>query len=171
MSPFALILLLVTALDGQAVLWLDVPFVRQVDDGCGAACIAMLIRYWQPATPAEEPEAIFRSLFEPKSRGIPARRVEEYFRGRGYSAYAFKGSWEDLSQHLAKGRPLIASLRPNKSAQAHYVVVAGIDTVRGLVQLNDPARGKLTMMHRRDFERAWGECGYWTLLALPPSGP
>ena len=27
--------------------WLDVPFVRQEKNGCGAACLTMLIRYWK----------------------------------------------------------------------------------------------------------------------------
>ena len=28
-------------------VWLDVPFVRQEKDGCGAASIAMVMQYWQ----------------------------------------------------------------------------------------------------------------------------
>ena len=168
MPPFALTLLLATALDHQPVLWLDVPFIRQVENGCGAACIVMVLRYWQPSAPAEEPQAVFRSLFEPKSNGIPAVRMEGYFRRQGYHVYAFRGRWDDLAHHLAKGRPLIAALRRGKSEPAHYVVVAGIDTVRDLVQLNDPARVKLRSMRRNDFEREWRECDYWTLLALPP---
>ncbi len=28
-------------------VWLDVPFVKQEKDGCGAASIAMVIQYWR----------------------------------------------------------------------------------------------------------------------------
>ena len=28
-------------------VWLDVPFVKQEKDGCGAASIAMVMQYWQ----------------------------------------------------------------------------------------------------------------------------
>jgi len=28
-------------------IWLDVPFVKQEKDGCGAASIAMVMQYWQ----------------------------------------------------------------------------------------------------------------------------
>ena len=30
-----------------AGVWLDVPFVKQEKDGCGAASIAMVMQYWQ----------------------------------------------------------------------------------------------------------------------------
>ena len=32
---------------GIANLWLDVPFVPQQKDGCGAASIAMVMQYWE----------------------------------------------------------------------------------------------------------------------------
>jgi len=28
-------------------VWLDIPFVKQEKDGCGAASIAMVMQYWQ----------------------------------------------------------------------------------------------------------------------------
>jgi len=28
-------------------IWLDIPFVKQEKDGCGAASIAMVMQYWQ----------------------------------------------------------------------------------------------------------------------------
>ena len=31
----------------QPGVWLDVPFVRQEKNGCGAASIAMVMQYWQ----------------------------------------------------------------------------------------------------------------------------
>ena len=27
-------------------LWLDVPFVKQVENGCGAAVLSMTMQYW-----------------------------------------------------------------------------------------------------------------------------
>src|ERR1700733_7458123 len=32
---------------GGAGVWLDVPFVKQDKNACGAASIAMVMRYWQ----------------------------------------------------------------------------------------------------------------------------
>jgi Papain-like cysteine protease AvrRpt2 len=34
-----------------AGLWLDVPFVKQEKDGCGAASIAMVMQYWRRQQP------------------------------------------------------------------------------------------------------------------------
>jgi len=31
----------------QTAVWLDVPFVKQEKNGCGAASIAMVMQYWQ----------------------------------------------------------------------------------------------------------------------------
>ena len=30
---------------GAAGIWLDVPYVKQTEDGCGSASIAMLLQY------------------------------------------------------------------------------------------------------------------------------
>ena len=148
-----------------ASAWLDIPFVPQSGNGCGAACIAMVLRYWDPAA-APDPDLLKRQLAA-KAEGIRAADVEDYFRTSGFQAYAFRGNWTDLEHHIAKGRPLIVSLGTGDSALAHYVVVAGIDSGRELVFVNDPAGTKLAKQHRAAFERRWQESGCWTLLALP----
>ncbi len=58
-------------------LWLDVPFVPQQKDGCGAASIAMVMQYWerhqsQPLRPAAEPSQILRALYSNQAHGIYA---------------------------------------------------------------------------------------------------
>lgn len=156
-------------------LWLDVPFVRQSPEGCGAASIAMVMKYWaaqdgKQAGPDTEDAQILRVLHSPDAHGIYASVMERYFREHGYRAFSFSGKWEDLSQHLAKGRPLIVGLQPVKGSKAlHYVVVAGIDE-RGLVMFNDPAGRKLSKLDRKSFEKEWKATSQWTLLAVPESG-
>jgi len=66
------------AMGGRFGLWLDVPYIHQEKDGCGAASLAMVLRYWHTAR-------MFRSR---KGAPIPARiqarcympqsRVESY---------------------------------------------------------------------------------------------
>src|ERR1051325_2629565 len=96
-------------------VWLDVPFVRQEKDGCGAASIAMVMQYWRgqqgkPADPVADAERIQRSLYSPKAHGIYASQVERYFEQHGFQAFVFKGNWSDLRPHLEKGRPLMVAL-------------------------------------------------------------
>lgn len=162
---FAALLLRLAAAAGG--LWLDVPFVHQEKNGCGSASVWMLLEYWKaPATPRVE--EIQRSLYSKEAKGTYARDMEQYFQSRGFRTFSFKGGWSDLSEHLAKGRPLIVCLERNAiGVPYHYVVVAGIDDERQLVWINDPADRKLLPARRDDFEKQWRATGYWTLLALP----
>jgi predicted double-glycine peptidase len=156
-------------------VWLDVPFVKQEKDGCGAASVAMVMQYWfkrQDRADRENVDAaeIHRALYAPDARGVYASAMERYFKQRGFNTFAFRGRWEDLLNHLRKGRPLIVALKPSEAgAPLHYVVVAGLDPQAGLVLLNDPARRKLLKQDRADFEKQWSGVNKWTLLALPQS--
>lgn len=161
---------------GVADIWLDVPFVKQQKDGCGAASIAMVMQYWQqhdrsvPRTNADS-DQILRALYSNAAHGIYASDMVWYFKQNGYRAFAFAGEWADLERELEEGRPLIAALKPGAGSSLHYVVVAGVDDAQQLVLLNDPARRKLLKEDRAGFEREWKATGYWTLLAVPRTNP
>jgi len=168
-------------------VWIDVPFVKQEKDGCGAASIAMVMQYWQrqehqPANPDSDAVQIQQELYSAKVHGIYASSMERYFKEKGFRTFTIRGEWEDLEQHLGKGRPLIVALKPAASKSPHerdagahigdgtplhYVVVAGVDPEQGLVLVNDPAQRKLLKQDRSSFERDWSAAGNWTLLALP----
>jgi len=153
-------------------IWLDVPFVKQEKDGCGAASIAMVMQFWQgqqgrTLSPDAQAANIQQVLFSNGARGIYASDAERYFQQNGYRTFVFRGEWADLRQHLEKGRPLIVALKPGSSAPLHYVVVTGLDWEHGLVLMNDPAERKLLKEDRSRFEREWSAAGSWTLLALP----
>jgi ABC-type bacteriocin/lantibiotic exporter with double-glycine peptidase domain len=153
-------------------IWLDVPFVKQHKDGCGAASIAMVMQYWQQqqgrsGDPNAAAAQIQRALHSDAAHGIYASAMESYFQRSGYRVFAFRGNWGDLEQQLKKGRPLIAALKPGSTLPLHYVVVVGLDPVRQLVLLNDPAERKLRKEDRSRFEQQWTAAGDWTLLAVP----
>ena len=150
-------------------VWLDVPFVKQEKDGCGAASIAMVIQYWQAqqgqaANQTSDAVQIQRALYSPKAHGIYASDMERYFQENGFRTFTIRGEWEDLKQHLDKGRPLIVALKPAAGA-LHYVVVTGL--AADTVTVNDPAQRKLLQQERATFEREWSAAERWTMLALP----
>jgi len=150
-------------------VWLDVPFVKQEKDGCGAASIAMVIQYWQAqqgqaANQTSDAIQIQRALYSPKAHGIYASDMERYFQENGFRTFTIRGEWEDLKQHLDKGRPLIVALKPAAGA-LHYVVVTGL--AADTVTVNDPAQRKLLQQERATFEREWSAAERWTMLALP----
>ncbi len=156
-----------------AALWLDVPFVKQTREGCGAASIAMVMRYWQAqpgvhAADAPEANTILQHLHSDEGHGIYASAMKKFMEDHGYRAFSFSGKWDDLQQHLEKGRPLIVALGPSGNERVlHYVVVTGLET--GSVLFNDPADRKLARLDRRTFEKQWSATDNWTLLAVPRS--
>jgi ABC-type bacteriocin/lantibiotic exporter with double-glycine peptidase domain len=154
-------------------VWLDVPFVKQEQNGCGAASVAMVMQYWLKqqggsATESADASQIHRSLYVPGSDGVYASAMEAYFQKHGFRTFSFRGEWDDFLQHLRKGRPLIVALKPSGiDGSLHYVVVVGLDSERGILLLNDPARRKLLKQDRAGFEKQWSATDKWTLLALP----
>lgn len=152
-------------------VWLDVPFVKQEKEGCGAASIAMVMQYWAEhdgrSSNTIDAAAIQRTLYSAEGHGIYASDVETYFQSHGFRTFAFKGENADLKQHLEKGRPLLVALKPDGNAPLHYVVVAGLNWDEGVVLVNDPAQRKLLKLEQSSFEREWSAAGKWTLLALP----
>lgn len=158
---------------GAANFWLNVPFVKQQKDGCGAAVISMVMQYWQqhqglPANGHSDYQHIQRKLYSPRAHGIYASAMERYFRQNGYRVFAFAGQRADLEREIAKGRPLIAALKPKGGGdELHYVVVVGVDEPDRLILVNDPAQRKLLKEDQATFERDWKATGNWTLLAVP----
>lgn len=154
-------------------IWLDVPFVKQQKDGCGAAAISMVMQYWQqhqglPASADAAYDRIQSKLYSPRAHGIYASAMQRYFRENGYRAFAFAGQWTDIERELKNGRPLIAALKPVAgSSELHYVVVVGLDQPDRLVLVNDPDQRKLLKEDQSVFARDWKATGNWMLLAVP----
>ena len=157
----------------SAAIWIDVPYIVQVKDGCGSASISMVMQYWKNksgrAVPAAaDAKAIQSALFSPSDGGILASKMEDYFRESGYRAFAFQGAWSDLEHHIQQGRPLIVGLKASGPREPfHYVVVVGIDSAGGYVFVNDPAQQKMLRISRQGFESEWSYTRNWTLLAVP----
>ena len=154
-------------------MWLDVPYVKQSEDGCGSAAISMVLQYWNvhgSRVTLERADAVViqKQLYSRKARGIYASDMEKYFESSGFRVFPLQGQWRDLREQLTQGRPVIVSLQPgNAKSPLHYVVVTGIDWQNDAVFLNDPARGKLIRVTRAEFEKEWRPNGNWMLLTLP----
>lgn len=161
--------------EGPAALWIDVPFVPQPRNGCGAASLSMVMQYWygklgSGTTSDSDVARIDRLLYSQREHGIPAAAMRQYLQQHGFKAFAFAGKWNDLEEQIAKGRPLIVALRPQGQRELHYVVIDGVDSARGLVTMNDPADRKLVNEERARFEKDWSATNDWTLLAVPDAG-
>jgi ABC-type bacteriocin/lantibiotic exporter with double-glycine peptidase domain len=176
-ARFAALLLLTLTVRAETppAVWIDVPFVHQPREGCGAASISMVMEYWaaqRGAAPGEASDvaSIQRHLYSPQEHGIAAEQMGQYLREHGFKAFALSGKWTDLDEQLRKGRPLIVALKPRGQSELHYVVVDGLDAERGMVTLNDPAERKLLTRERAGFEKEWSATHNWMLLAVPAAG-
>jgi predicted double-glycine peptidase len=169
----------VVAAQAPAALWIDVPFVHQPREGCGAAALAMVMQYWDAQNaqsksgvsvpPDHDVATIQRTLYSPRDHGITASSMQSYLEQHGFRAFALSGTWADLEQHLRKGRPLIVAIKPDGQRELHYVVIDGIDSARGFVTMNDPGERKLLTEERTAFEKDWKATHNWLLLAVPAS--
>lgn len=148
---------------------LDVPFIAQEKNGCGAAAAAMVMQYWNRElgrAASVDAKAMHRQLYSSPARGVYASDLQRFLRSHGYRTYAFRGEVQDLKHHLEKGRPLIVALKGGGDA-LHYVVATGFDFEENLVLKHDPAGRKLMKQRRTEFEAEWRGADNWTLLALP----
>ncbi len=161
------------AATAQESAWIDVPFVAQPENGCGAAVISMALQYWGKhgavfPSHAADVRTIQSELYSPSEHGIKASAMTGYFAELGFSAFPFRGDSTDLQDHLEKGRPLIVALRESKFSRVlHYVVVVGIGPRENVVIVNDPARRKLLKMDAKEFQQSWAAAENWTLLVVP----
>ena len=142
---------------------LAVPFVPQGKDTCGAAALAMVLRYWGQEAGHDE---IAGALLEPELRGIAGSKLEAFARGRGMTAIAHAGDLDHLRGHIGKGRPLIVAWAMG-GGRYHDVVVTGVDDDKREVVVHDPARGASRRVGFEPFERRWAKAGRWTLLVVP----
>lgn len=142
---------------------LDVPFVAQTRDTCGAAALAMVLAYWGAPVPQAE---IAGELLQRELHGILGSRLARFARERGFTALAYAGDLDHLRAYIEKGRPLIVALAAPRG-RFHNVVVVGFDRAHDGVRVNDPALGAARLMPRREFETRWAAADHWTLLVLP----
>jgi ABC-type bacteriocin/lantibiotic exporter with double-glycine peptidase domain len=139
---------------------LAVPYVPQQKDTCGAAALAMVLRYWNEDVTHDD---VARELVRPELHGIAGSRLAEFARDRGFEAVAYRGDLAHLREFVGKGRPLIVAWHLGGS-RYHDVVVVGFDDERRTVLVNDPAAGASRAVGVVKFEKRWAGAGYWTLL-------
>jgi len=116
---------------------LDVPYVHQQKDTCGAAALAMVLQYWGVAASHDE---IAKELLQPELHGIAGSQLAAFAAGRGLTAVAHAGDVDHLRDHVGKGRPMIVAWAMGRGRH-HDVVVIGFDDERVRVIVHDPARG------------------------------
>ena len=164
MPAFLLALIVAAQASAGVALPRAVPYLPQTEALCGGAAAAMVMRYWgAPGARAED----FAPLVDPTQDGIVTTALVADLQRRGWQAFPLRGAAGDdraLTQHLARGRPIIALIE-DRPSRYHYVVVTGLDAAR--VHFHDPAVAPSKTMTRDEFTRRWRAANFWMLLLLP----
>ena len=89
---FALVMVIVAASCAAASPLLKLPFYSQKKNGCGAASVAMVMRYWQNQQPGPlmanpSPQEVYESLYRPEQKGIRLADMKRYLEGRGFRVF------------------------------------------------------------------------------------
>ncbi|MEI2582015.1 cysteine peptidase family C39 domain-containing protein [Scytonema sp. PRP1] len=122
-------------------LWRGIPFIQQQSSSdCGAACLAMISRYWGKRFSLNT----LRNLAQTDRLGASLSDLADAAQNLGYQALPVRGSLNALE--LQK-RPWIAHWQG-----IHYVVVWQVKGDRVLIC--DPAIGKRSLT-RQEFEENW----------------
>lgn len=146
-----------------AVTSLPVPFVPQQKDTCGAAALAMVLRYHGLEV---RHDAIASALVEPELRGIRGSRLADFARQQGLEAHVFAGDLRLAREHLERGRPLVVAVGVG-GGRFHDIVLVGHDEDSREAIVHDPMAGAFRRVPEAEFEAGWSRTGNWTLLVLP----
>jgi ABC-type bacteriocin/lantibiotic exporter with double-glycine peptidase domain len=146
--------------------WVVVPGAqaypqRELRD-CGAAALATVLHYWEPALDADA----VRALTGPSSgKGIAAERLRAVARQRGLQAYLVSATPADLEREIASARPVLVGLVKVRWGRAytHYQVITGIHPARGLVLSADPERG-WSVMPAKELLAEWAPARHLALV-------
>src|SRR6185312_5680762 len=105
-----------------------------------------------------------------RAGGVRAGDLRDVAREKGLAAFVVAGTFGDLSEQLARGRPVLVGLATPMTggrALAHYEVVVAIDRRDGRLLTLDPGRG-LREDSLAGFAREWAPTGRVTLIVFRP---
>jgi ABC-type bacteriocin/lantibiotic exporter with double-glycine peptidase domain len=139
----------------------DVPLSKQPYMLCLATSVSMVLEHYGfHMTPAQIADRV--SVYKDGTIGRDYVKIVE---GLGLYAFLVQPPFDDLLEHLEKGRPLVVTL-PEKGSR-HAMVLVGFDLASGEVSLNDPAAGERKVQRLDAFRSQWEKGGRWTLLIIP----
>jgi ABC-type bacteriocin/lantibiotic exporter with double-glycine peptidase domain len=144
--------------------FIDVPFIKQENNFCGAASLAMVFQYWGKNI---SQYSIADKIYIKSKKGINSETLKSFSEESGFLAFIYRGELANIKESIKKGRPLIVAVSSEASNGFHYIVIVGFDENLSLILVNDPYVGKLEKMKFQQFMVKWRKSNYWTLLVLP----
>ena len=143
----------------------DVPFIKQKENYCGPASLAMLLRHRNMSVPVDE---LASQMYTPLKEGTFQTDIISATRRQAMMALPVN-SVENLLKELAAGNPVLVfqNLGLKKIPKWHYAVATGYDLKRPAIILHSGAN-KNHKTDMRVFEHSWSLGNYWAITVLSP---
>ncbi len=149
-------------ISAQAPVLIEVPVLKQPYDLCLATSVSMVMKYWGTDI---SPRAIAEQV-SVYHNGTTGRDLQQFVEERGFRGFLIEPPFEDLVDHMRKGRPLVIAF-PARGNSRHAMVLTGFDADKQLLYLNDPAGGRRRTLDYGTFQRRWEAAHRWTFLVVP----
>lgn len=143
----------------------NVGFIKQTENYCGPATLAMAMRFWGAPRSVEE---LASQVYTPGKKGTLQLDLMSASRRQGMLAVPIQGL-SALLHEIAAGHPVIVfeNLGLSWYPRWHYALAYGYDLREPEIILHSgPDQEKHWSM--RKFERSWMLGDYWGLVVLPP---
>ncbi len=143
----------------------SVPFIKQTDNYCGPATLAMAMQFVGTSASLEE---LGREIYTPKMKGTLQQDLIGAARRRGLMAVPIE-NLDSLLEEVSAGHPVIVleNLAFSWYPQWHYALVFGYDLPNEMLMMHSGSENSKKWAMDR-MERSWMYSGYWGLVILPP---
>jgi ABC-type bacteriocin/lantibiotic exporter with double-glycine peptidase domain len=141
---------------------LDVPAIKQPYNLCLATCVSMVLQYWGEDVSPQ----VFADVMPVYRDGMTGQDLQRAVERIGFRGFLIQPPFEDLLEHLRKGRPPVVSFL-SRGKSRHAMVLIGFDAGRQNLFLIDPANGKRKTLDYRTFRQKWETAQRWTFLIVP----
>ena len=169
---------------GTPTAWTADWFYQEVDGYCGPSSVAQIVSEYTGLDISDPQQLVDRALElglfpngDP-SQGMTSTNMEILMEDQGVPCHLETSSVSDLEDKLSEGYGVIAMVDSGEiwypgeetvedETPDHALVVAGIDTERGVVILSDPGHpdGNQLEVPIDRFEDAWSDSGHEMLVA------
>ncbi len=141
-----------------------VPLIKQKDNYCGPAALAMVLQ-WSGETASMDELA--KQVYTPNLQGTLQTDMLSAARRHGRLSLVLNRP-QDVFEEVSQGHPVIVlqNLGFSWYTRWHYAVVVGYDLQRGEVYLNS-GESQRTTLALDTFANTWARSQNWSLLVLP----
>lgn len=142
-----------------------IPRTKQLENYCGPACMASVLNYYGVKITQQE---IGKAVYDASVRGTNGADMLYLARKKGFAAYSWNTSIDDVKKKIAAGVPVIV-LQQNSiiDDSGHFRVLTGYDDSKSKFSVMDPYYDDITELTYDKCKLLWKKMGFWALAIMP----